>query len=266
MRFNAQEAEIFDDRAGLSDATVKDIVNGIIDIVQPTPSTTLLEVGAGTGLIGSHLIGLPSKYIGFDYSEPMLEIFRSRIPSDAAEYTLTQGDGEKTWPVADGAVNAIFGSRVLHLLDVEHVASELFRVSANTGATLMVGLVHRDNESPKNKMREQMRSLLANRQKTSRDWKRLNAELFDNCRRRGAEILKTRLVSEWKTSYNPMQSIESWENKEGLAGASVSEEIKSKVLAELKEWANGYFDDMYQTIDFSETYHLHLLKLPGSAE
>lgn len=264
MRFNAKEAEIFDDRAGLSEPTVKDIVRGIVDIVQPTPSMTLLEVGAGTGLIGSHLIGLPCKYIGFDYSDPMLEIFRSRIPSDASEYTLTQGDGEKTWPVEDASVHAIFGSRVLHLLDVEHVASELFRVSANTGATLMVGLVHRDNESPKNKMREKMRSLLADRQKTSRDWKRLNAELFDVCRRRGAEILKTRLAAEWKSSYNPNQSIESWQNKEGLAGASVSEETKSKVLEELREWANGYFDDMYRTVEFSETYHLHVLELPGS--
>jgi len=265
MRFNAQEAEIFDDRAGLSEATVKDIVNGIVDIVKPTPSTTLLEVGAGTGLIGSHLIGLPSKYIGFDYSEPMLEIFRSRTPSDAAEYTLTQGDGEKTWPVEDGTVDAVFGSRVLHLLDVEHVASELFRVAADTGATLMVGLVHRDNESPKNKMREKMRSLLAKREKTSRDWKRLNAELFEVCRKRGAEILKTRLVSEWRTVYNPNQSIESWENKEGLAGADVTEEVKKRVLEELREWANDYFDDMYETVDFSETYHLHSLKLPGSA-
>lgn len=266
MRFDEKEAEIFDDRAGLSDAVVEDVVKNIGEIVQPTSLTSLLEVGTGTGQIGRHLVKLPLRYVGFDFSNPMLEIFRTRIDASEKNYEIMQADGDKKWPVKDGSIDAIFSSRVLHLLNTEHVADELFRVSASTGAFLMIGIVHRDKDAPKNQMREKMRQLLADENKTSRDWKKRNANLFNICRSRGAEVLKTRIASSWKTSYNPIQSIQSWENKEGLAGTDVSGGAKKKVLEDLRDWANENFEDVYRTIEFDESYHLHLIKLPGTDE
>ena len=59
---------------------------------------------------------------------------------------LVRADANRGWPVEDGSVKAVFASRVVHLLDCDHVRSELERVCV-PGGYFLVGHVSRDNSS-----------------------------------------------------------------------------------------------------------------------
>ena len=53
---------------------------------------------------------------GLDISHPMLVTFRSKLGPRSA---LVQADADGGWPVASGAIRAVFLARSLHLFSTE---------------------------------------------------------------------------------------------------------------------------------------------------
>ena len=85
------------------------------------PGDLLLEIGAGTGEIGFEIARLHGRYVGLDLSLPMLRVFRGHQVGLSAPLALIVGDADRTWPITDQSVQAIFGSRSLHLLSLDRV-------------------------------------------------------------------------------------------------------------------------------------------------
>ena len=122
-----EQAESFDQRAGLPAGVADSIVREFLLLAQVGPGDVVLEVGAGTGQIGMALCQHPLHYVGFDVSVAMLDLFRRRCSGNTRPVSLIEADGNSPWPAGDGSVRAVFSSRTVHLLDAGHVVVEFFR-------------------------------------------------------------------------------------------------------------------------------------------
>src|SRR5262245_30545896 len=115
-----EQADDFETRAGLSHAAGVSIARAILDCERTASDPLVLDIGAVTGTIGYHLASVPVRYLGFDLSRPMLEVFRARLNQRAECVLLVRADCGRPWPIADQSVSVVFASRVAHLLDADH--------------------------------------------------------------------------------------------------------------------------------------------------
>ncbi len=251
-----RQAETFDLRAGLTHEVRLDIAYAIEELVQPLPADIFLDIGAGTGGIGAYLTYISPGYIGMDISMPMLNIFRRQVIEYESRPKLIQANANNTWPVIDHSVRIIFSSRSLHLLSTKHVVNEFFRVAINKGAVLIIGRIEREQDSVKASMRRQMRQFLKQRGIPGISGERNREHVIAACCSQGAQRFDSRVVARWQVSHSPINSLESWKMKSGLAGAEVTSEIKNDVLAHLETWANETYGGLIKTIVSEEKYIL----------
>jgi hypothetical protein len=194
----------------------------------------------------------------------MLDRFRQRLRSDGvatSNIEIVQADAEMTWPAADRAVRVAFGSRVLHLLSPEHVVRETLRIASPQGVTLLIGRVGRDGESVRSRMRERMRTFLAAEGIEGKSNTQVARHLIERCVGQGGTLIGPSRVARWRVSRSPEQSIDSWANKPGVAGIEVAEEIKRRVLARLRAWAEQEFGDLSHAIASDEEYIVEGVRL-----
>src|SRR5205807_597440 len=184
---------------------------------QLAPGDVVLEVGVGTGQIGLALCQLPLCYVGFDASAAMLEVFKRRHRESGRPVSLIDSDGNDHWPADDGSVNVVFSSRAVHLLRVDHVVEEVFRVASPIGATLVLGRLKREKQSLRARIRQEMRERLRQLGYTGHEGQQKESEILDACVRRGATRLERRVVAMWPVQHSAAQMLASWREKSGLA-------------------------------------------------
>ena len=255
------QAAMFDQRAGLPVEYCRAIAGAVVEIGQLAPGDLILEVGPGTGLI-SQWFSAPMRYVGIDKSAGMLMQFQSLQGGGASNQMLVITDANRSWPLASGAARVIFSSRAMHHLDQEHAASEVFRVAAPDGATLIIGRIQRDPESVRARMAREMNNGLRKHGYEGRRGEQHNRKLFESCRRRGGQILETVTVVTWKVLASPRQSLDSWRCHKGLGGVQVPAETKERILAELEGWAQEVFGGLDEQFESEETYTLRPLRIP----
>ena len=254
------QAPAFDRRAGLPPAIARQVAQTIVGLTkEPTAASTLVELGAGTGQIGRDLAAdAEIRYVGIDLSHPMLTEFQSNAPQSAA---LVQADADASWPIADRAANAIFMARSLHLFSTDRVASETLRINAGA-ARVLVGGVKRVGESLREQMRDKMRALLGAAGKRGRGRGAASNKLFDALAERGATRQPTVTAAEWAVDERPQDSLDSWAEKDGLAGVDVAIPTKDLILRELRDWAEERFGGLDATHRSIEKYEIQILQLP----
>ena len=255
--FDGQAAS-FDERAGLRPDVRAAVAKSILELtgnVAGSPRVSVLEVGAGTGEIGAELVAAGASYVGFDLSLPMLAHFGRRIDDDDARQrsTMVQADGESRWPMRDGAANAVFGSRSLHLLDTGHVLAEVGRVLA-PGGCLLIGRIDRSGDGAKDVMRRQMRKLLKERGFAGRAGEKHRASLVDGLVDAGASRIDAVNVVSWPVEHTPGGSIQSWQEKRGMGGIRPPEAVKKEILDELRSFAESKFGGLDAVVHSEETY------------
>jgi ubiquinone/menaquinone biosynthesis C-methylase UbiE len=256
-----EQAESFDQRAGLRASVCDSIAKELVQLAQLAPGDVVLEVGAGTGQIGLALCQLPLRYIGFDASAAMLEVFKRRHRESGRRVPLIATDGNNRWPADDGSVHLVFSSRAAHLLRVEHVVEEVFRVASPIGATLVIGRLQRDKQSCRARIRQEMRERLRQLGYASHEGQQKEQEILDACVRRGASRLERRVVATWPVQHSAAQTLASWREKSGLAGLELAAEVKEKVLSQLAVWAKDAFGALEALQSAEEKYVLEGVRL-----
>jgi ubiquinone/menaquinone biosynthesis C-methylase UbiE len=258
-----EQAGSFDQRAGLPPSVCDSIAKELVRLAQLRPGDVLLEVGAGTGQIGLALCRLPLRYLGFDASAAMLDVFERRRRESGRPASLIYADGNNRWPADDGDVKAVFSSRAIHLLPIEHVVEEVFRVASPSGATLVLGRVRREKESLRARLRQEMHERLRQLRYAAHDAQQEEREILDACARRGGELLEPRVVATWPVQHSAAQVLASWREKSGLAGIDVPGEVKENVLARLAAWAKDAFGSLDAIYPAEEKYVLEGAMLPS---
>lgn len=90
------------------------------------PGRRALELGCGTGVFLERVAPCGAEIRGIDLSEDLLERARVRL-ARFANVALDRGNAEEL-PYPDGLFDAVYGSSVLHHLDLEAALRAAFRV------------------------------------------------------------------------------------------------------------------------------------------
>jgi ubiquinone/menaquinone biosynthesis C-methylase UbiE len=259
------QADTFDRRAGLPVRHCQAIAQAVLRCAGARPGDLLLEVGAGTGMLGIWLARSPLRYMGVDLSYGMLAAFQQRSGGQVGPPRLLQADANHPWPLAEATVRIIFSSRALHLLDLAHVVDESFRVAHPDGAVLIIGQMRRPADSLSSIMQQEMRRILCQYGFTGRDGKQHRRQLLAAFEHRGARGLDPVVVVRWTVTRTPWQVLENWASKPGLAGLDLCPAAQRVVLDELRRWAQAAFGDLHGVISYEEAYVLQGVRLSSTA-
>ena len=254
-----EQATRYDARVGLPESVGTAVAAEIMAVAGLQAEDLVLELGVGTGEIGMHLARLPVRYFGIDYSAGMLQLFRDRLGQDAASLLLA--DAGHVWPLDDHAASVVFASRVIHLLDAEHVARETLRV-CRPGRWLMLGRVLRDKDGVKERLRRRRLELLQHAgvgPLRGREGARRVVELLQVA---GAESMGRRVVAEWSGAISPAEVIAEWTSLSRMGSVGVDPVRRLEILAELQDWARAELGHLDQLETYWERYAIDCVRLP----
>lgn len=255
------QASIYDSRVGLPSEIPLQISGYLGGLSVLKNSISILEIGCGTGQIGAVLNETFDQYTGFDSSSSMLDVFKKRLSGAGDSSSFLHADGDKSWPAKDDTTHVIFSSRAMHLLEPDHVLEEIKRVSNTQESFVVLGKVKRDSNHPKAIMRRIMRQILKKEGYIGRSGEKYREELFEGLVGLGAVQLPVFTTSNWTTHYKPISSIASWKDKEGLAGLTLKNPFKSKVLSQVTKEAEDLFGDLQAPQPGNEWYELNAVRI-----
>jgi ubiquinone/menaquinone biosynthesis C-methylase UbiE len=254
-----EQATRYDARVGLPESVGTAVAAEIKACAGLRPDDLVLELGAGTGEIGTHLARLPVRYVGIDTSAAMLQLFREKLGEWPASLLLA--DAGHVWPLDDHAASVVFASRVIHLLDADHVASETFRV-CHPGGWLMLGRVLREGDGVKERLRRRRLELLQQAGVGPLRSREGGRRVVEHCLSAGGESMGRRMVAEWSGAISPAEVIASWTSLSRMGSVEVNADRRQKILAELQDWARAELGDLDQPETYRERYAIDLVRLP----
>jgi SAM-dependent methyltransferase len=253
------QAPHYDARAGLPASVSAAVAQAIVDCAGAGPGDLVVELGAGTGEIGRHLARFPVRYVGLDSSPAMLEVFRAKAVLTSS--SLIVADGNQPWPLPDGSAAAVVASRVIHLLEPEHVVGETVRI-CRPGGLLILGRVLRERDSLKERLRRQRQELMVAAGITARQGEAGTRRVIDGVVAGGGESLGRQIVAAWSGETTPAQVIAGWEMLSRMGSVAVDAETRDTILDALRAWARTAFGDLDRPEAFHERYAIDVLRLP----
>jgi SAM-dependent methyltransferase len=254
-----QQASHYDARVGLPESVGTAVAAEILACAGLQREDLVLELGVGTGEIGTHLARLPVRYLGIDSSVSMLQLFRDKLGERPA--SLLVADASHVWPLDDHAASVVFASRVIHLLDAEHVASETFRV-CRPGGWLMLGRVLRDGNGVKERLRQRRLELLQHASVGPLRGREGGRRVVEQCLLAGGESMGRRVVAEWSGVISPAEVIADWTSLSRMGSVAVDPVTRTVILDELRRWGRAEFGDLDRPEVCHERYAIDVIHLP----
>jgi SAM-dependent methyltransferase len=256
-----EQARSYDERAGIPATAAAAVARGIVDAAGMGVGDLVIELGAGTGEIGIHLLSLPVRYVGLDASAAMLEVFRARAAGSGPG--LIVADCDRPWPLPDGSATVIFASRVIHLLRPDHVVRETMR-TCRPGGLLILGRVVRDRDGMTERLRRQRLALLEAAGITARQGEAGTRRIIEDLRNLGGESLGRQIVAEWTSLTTPGEIIADWESRSRWGAVALDQTSRAALLDELRSWARLEFGDLDRPETSPSHYAIDIVRLPKS--
>jgi len=109
-----------------------------LDLLQPCPGEMILDVGCGTGVFTLNILGLGTRVIGLDISQPMLV----RAGQKAVKYPFRGVAGDMRFlPFADECFDRVVSMTALEFIaDGQAAVEDLFRVAKKGGVIVVTTL------------------------------------------------------------------------------------------------------------------------------
>ena len=98
----------------------------LIERARLGPGLRALELGCGTAVFLERVARCGTELLGLDLSPELLARARTRL-SGVANVRLARGNAEQV-PCPSGTLDAVYGSSILHHLDLDAALAEVFRV------------------------------------------------------------------------------------------------------------------------------------------
>src|SRR5918998_6759869 len=231
-----QQALRYDARAGLPTTVSAAVAQAIVERAGAGADDLVLELGAGTGEIGVHLARLPVRYVGLDASAAMLDVFRAKAADGSP--SLIVADGDCPWPLPDDSATVVFASRVIHLLQPDHVVRETLRVCRPAGL-LILGRVVRDRDGIRERLNRQRRELLAAAGISARQGEAGTRRVIEGVVALGGESLGRQIVAEWTGETTPAAVIADWESLARMGSVTVDAGTRDPILDALWDWGRA---------------------------
>ena len=110
----------------------------LLDMLQPCPGETILDVGCGTGIFTLNILAFGPRVIGLDISHPMLV----RAGQKTVKYHFRAVAGDMLLlPFVDGCFDKVVSMTALEFIDDGNAAvAELFRVTKKGGVVVVTTL------------------------------------------------------------------------------------------------------------------------------
>ncbi|MPZ25207.1 MAG: methyltransferase domain-containing protein [Micromonosporaceae bacterium] len=265
VSFDEQAAGVFDARAGFPAGVAEQIADTVVRYAGVDAGDLIVEIGAGTGLIGAWLARPPARYLGLDASQPMLSGFATRLP-EGGHARLVHADADQPWPVADGTARVVFGSRVFQLLDPEHLVREANRVARPDRAVLVQGRLERHPDSPKVLLRRALHERLRAHGLTPRPAGRLLQRLLERAAEAGGTLLPPVTAASWPHEVKPGDVLDEWRQKYSMGGVTPPAEVSAAILDELAEWVADRFGEPAGPVWTEESFVLEGVQLQPPKE
>jgi ubiquinone/menaquinone biosynthesis C-methylase UbiE len=220
---------------------ITDAIRGAIREAIGVPRPSILEVGAGTGRIGSAFLKAGEPYVGVDDSSGMLAKFAEKTgPRLPYGPPLVQGDG-RSLPFARGTFDGVLFFHVLGATPGwRRILVEGRRVLRPSGSIVIGRVV-----SPPSGIDARMRGFMAE----------ILSDLGHESRRRGASQVEAMdwlardalrnsslTVARWKVDNGPREFLA--RRPTGARFVGLPEEVRTEVLARLAERATAAFGSL----------------------
>jgi hypothetical protein len=85
--------------------------------------------------------------------------------------------------------------------------------------------------------------------------------VFAALERAGGRRMEPRVAARWTHPHRPADSLAAWEGKAGLAGIEVPDEVKARVLADLRAWATAEYGDLNAPREQAESFDLDAIRV-----
>lgn len=110
----------------------------LLDLLQPQPQELILDVGCGTGVFTLNILGLGTRVIGLDISQPML----LRAGQKAGKYPFRAVAGDMGYlPFADQCFDRVVSMTALEFIaDGQAAVEDMFRVAKKGGVIVVTTL------------------------------------------------------------------------------------------------------------------------------
>jgi len=110
----------------------------LLDLLQPRRGEMILDVGCGTGVFTLNILGLGTRVIGLDISQPML--VRARQKAEKYPFRGVAGD-MRFLPFADECFDRVVSMTALEFIaDGQGAIEDLFRVAKKGGVVVVTTL------------------------------------------------------------------------------------------------------------------------------
>lgn len=112
----------------------------VLDLLQPRPGEAIVDIGVGPGLLAldlAKMVGEHGRVVGFDTSEPMLRMARTRLAA-LPQASMEQGDAVAL-PFEAASFDAMVSTQVYeYVADMKTALNEVVRILKPGGRTVIL--------------------------------------------------------------------------------------------------------------------------------
>lgn len=235
-------SDIYDATRGFPPGISEQVTDFILNLVSATANTKFYETGIGTGRIAVPIAKRGYSYTGIDVSEKMLAELHQKLEGVSHKLTAIKGDATAL-AFDDNSFDVALVIHVFHLISAWKQALAEIRRVLKPGGILLYTHGRRTSVTTDLEVNaqtweftERWRAILAGYGHLLPHYGATEEEVLAELQQQEA-TLETEIASQWRVEYTVGKLLENQENKIQSATLSIPDDIFSRAIQDLRQWA-----------------------------